>query len=181
MTARSLNLLLLLPLLIMSACTSLLLPSEYVLTQERLSSKLAQKFSVSRETARGNFKVTLDAPELGFMAEQNRLSFAFHFSATTALRLGVDGRIALSSSLRYDEVQHAIYLQDVKVDALQVRQDMAGLVDRLRPQLTRMLSDHLKEKPLHRFEPEELRFKGMEIEIETVDVVSNGIRIKFKR
>ncbi len=167
--------------LLLGACTSMLLPTEYVVTQERLSNKLAQKFPVSRESARGKLKVTLDAPELSFMPEQNRLSFAFHVSATTAMRVGLDGRIALSSSLRYDAERRAIYLQDVHIDTLQVRQDPASLVELLRPQLTKMLSDYLKEKPLHRFDPEDLRFRGVEFEIETVDVVSNGIRIKFKR
>ncbi len=167
--------------LLLAACTSLLLPTEYVVTQERLESKLAQKFPVSRESNRGHLKVTLDAPELAFLAEQNRLSFAFHFFATTAMHVGLDGRIALSSGLRYDAGQRAIYLQDVHIDTLQVRQDPASLVELLRPQLTKMLGDYLKEKPLHRFEPEDLRYRGVEFEIETVDVVSNGIRIKFKK
>lgn len=175
------SLLLLSIALMLSACTTMMLPTEYVVTQERLSSKLAQKFPMSRESNRGHLRVTLDAPELGFMPEQNRLSFAFHFSAMTAMRVGLDGRIALSSGLRYDAEQRAIYLQDVHIDTVQVRQDPASLVELLRPQLTKMLSDYLKEKPLHRFEPEDLRYRGVEFEIEAVDVVSNGIRIKFKR
>ncbi len=167
--------------LLLSACTTMLLPTEYVVTQEKLETKLAQKFPISRESPHGKLKVTLDTPELGFLAEQNRLSFAFHFSASTVMRGSLDGRVALSSSLRYDADQHAIYLTDVHIDTLQARQDFAGLLELLRPQLTKMLSDYLKEKPLHRFEAEDLRYRGMEFQIETVDVVSNGIRIKFKR
>jgi hypothetical protein len=125
--------------------------------------------------------VTLDTPELDFLPEQNRISFAFHFSASTMLRGSLDGRVALSSGLRYDEGQHAIYLTDVHIDTLQARQDLAGLLELLRPQLTKMLSDYLKEKPLYRVDPDDLRYHGAEVEIETVDVVSNGIRIKFKR
>lgn len=179
---RSIPLLLIITLLL-GACASLLLPSEYVLTHEKMNDKLAQKFPISREAGQGlaRYKVTLDSPAFGFSAEQNRIAFAVHFSATTAMRVGLDGLVATSGSLRYDKDQRALYLQDVQINTLQVRQDILGVMELLRPHLTRMLNDYMKDNPLHRFAPEELSYKGDEIEIETVDVVGNGIRFKFKR
>lgn len=181
MNSRKLSLLLLSITLLLGACAALL-PSEYVLTHEKMNAKLAQKFPISREAGDGlkRYKVTLDTPALAFSAENNRIAFAVHFSATTAMRVGLDGLIATSGSLRYDQEQRALYLQDVQINTLQVRQDILGVMELLRPHLTRMLNDYMKENPLHRFEPEELSYKGNEIEIETIDVVSNGIRFKFK-
>ncbi len=168
--------------LLLGACATIL-PSEYVLTQERLNGKLAQKFPMSRETGQGLLrnKVTLSSPALAFSAEQNRVAFAVNFSATTAMRVNLDGLFAVSGSLRYDAEQRALYLQDVRLNTLQARQDFAGVLDLLRPHLTRMLADYMNENPLHRFEPDELSYEGMELEIEAVDVVSEGIRFRFKK
>ncbi len=175
-------LLLLCVALLLSACSTIL-PSEYVLTQERLNGKLAQKFPMSRETGQGLLrnKVTLSSPALAFNAEQNRVAFAVNFSATTAMRVNLDGLFAVSGTPFYDVEQRALYLRDVQVNTLQMRQDFLGVLDMLRPHLTRMLADYMKENPLHRFEEDELSYKGVELEIEAVEVVSNGIRFKFKQ
>ncbi|MDD5058715.1 MAG: DUF1439 domain-containing protein [Sideroxydans sp.] len=182
MMNKFLSLLLLSVALLLSACSTIL-PSEYVLTQDRLNDKLAQKFPVSREAGQGvlRYRVTLSSPALAFSAEQNRMAFAVNYSATTALRVSLDGLVAVSGTPYYVPAQRALYLRDVQVNTLKMRQDFAGVLELLRPHLTRMLDDYMKENPLHRFEPDELSYKGVAFEIEAVDVVSNGIRFKFKK
>ncbi|GAB4123540.1 MAG: hypothetical protein Fur0040_04920 [Sideroxydans sp.] len=164
----------------LAGCAALL-PKDYLITQAQLERQLQRSFPLNRDLGRGFFRAMLTDPELGFDAERNRIAFATRFSAGTLMRSGLDGRIAVSGGLRYDAAQRAIFVQDMSVDSLQLKQDTSGVADMLRGPLTVVLNEYLKDHPLYQFEPEQLRFGGREIPIEALQVTSNGIRVNFKK
>lgn len=170
----------LLTVAVLAGCAGLL-PKDYLITQAQMERQLQKAFPLNRELGRGFLRASLTEPELGFMTEHNRVRFATRFSAGTVLRSGLDGRIAVSGGVRYDAAKRAIFVQNLTVDSLQLDQDKSGMAEMLRGPLTMILSEYLKDHPLYQFDPEQLRFGGSEIGIESLEVAGNGIRVNFKK
>ncbi len=176
MTTRSLNLLLLIPLLILSACTTLL-PKDYLVTHEQLDRAWGKSFPLHHELVNGLFNATLATPEVAFLPAKNRISLAVNFSVSSLFSGGVQGRIVLSGALYYDVKQRALYLREPNLESLHVDQGSAALGDTLRPGLNIILNEYLRANPLYQFKPDELRFAGMDIGISSIEVVSDGIKL----
>ena len=179
MASRALNLLLLIPLLILSACATLV-PKDYLVTQEKLDRAWGKSFPLQRELGRGLFSTSLAMPEVTFLPAQNRISLATNFSVSSLLAGGVKGRIGLSGALRYDAVQRALYLLDTNVETLVVDQGSVALGETMRPALNMMLSEYLRANPLYQFRQDEMRYAGKDIDITQISVVENGIKFDLK-
>ena len=174
---RSHQLLLAFILLALAACATLV-PHEYLITQEKLAEKLEKSFPVHRELGQGLFSATLNVPELGFIAAQNRISLAATFSAYSVLSGGVQGHFVMTCALRYDAIQRAVFLQDARLESLKIEPDNT-YAEILRPALERVLGEYSRENPLYRFQADELRFAGADIDITGIEVVENGIKLKL--
>ncbi len=179
MTARSLNLLLLIPLILLSAC-SMLIPKEYVVTKLQMDRTWSKSFPMHSDLGQGVFSATLDTPTVAFLKEQNRLSLGTNLSASSLFGGGLKGSVALSGALRYDAAQRALYLQDSNLDTLEVNQGSPEMGKILRPALNVMLSEYLRANPVYQFKEDEMRYAGTEIDIEHIEVVADGIKFHLK-
>ncbi len=164
-------------LLALAACATLV-PHEYLVTHAKLEEKLERSFPIHRELGQGLFSTTIDVPELGFDAAQNRISLTSGFSVHSFLSNDMRGRFVMTFALRYDAIQHAIFLQDTRLESLKIEPDntYAGV---LRAALDRVLDAYLTENPLYRFRSDELHFAGTDIEITGIEVATDGIRLKL--
>lgn len=160
-----------------TACASLI-PSEHLIKQKKLTATLKKSFPLHRDVANGLFSVTLNTPELNLLTAQNRIGLAADFSAHAFLAGDITGHFVFTGALQYDTHQRAIFLQDASVDALQIEQESA-YAEMLRPILNKVLNEYLRENPLYHFQPDELLYAGVEIEITDVKVVAEGINLKL--
>lgn len=179
MTNRSLNLLLLIPLILLSACTTLV-PKDYLVTQDKLDLAWAKSFPLQRSLGNGLFNVSMATPEVSFLTAQNRIGLVTNFTASSLLAGEVKGRIGLSGSLRYDAAQRALYLQDPNLESLEVNQGSTELGKTLRPALNMMLNEYLRANPVYQFKQDEMRYAGNDIDITKISVVDNGIKFDLK-
>jgi hypothetical protein len=183
MVSRALNLLLLIllliPLILLSACASLV-PKDYIVTHEQLDHAWGKSFPLQRELGRGLFSTSLAMPEVTFLPAHNRISLATNFSVSSLLAGGAKGRIGLSGALRFDAAQRALYLQDTNVETLVVDQGSVALGEAMRPALNMMLSEYLRANPLYQFKQDEMRYAGNDIDITKISVVENGIKFDLK-
>lgn len=180
MPRRILKILWLLASCVLTACAALI-PSEYLITQSSLSEKLKATFPLHRNLVAGLFSATLEMPDIAFFAAQNRISLEAGFTATSIASRGASGRFLLTSGLRYDAKQRAIFLEDVHVVTVQIEQeDALAEIEILKHALNVMLNMYIKENPLYRFKPDELNFAGAEIDITGTEVVERGIKLKLK-
>lgn len=163
--------------LAVTACASLI-PSEHLIKQEKLTATLQKSFPLHKDMANGLFSVTLNTPELNLLTTQNRIGLAADFSAHAFLAGEITGHFVFTGALQYDANQRAIFLQNASLDALQIEHESA-YAEMLRPILNRALNEYLRENPLYRFQPDELRYAGVEIEITDVIVVAEGISLKL--
>lgn len=179
MFTRSFTLLLLAPLFLLSACSTMI-PKEYVVSQSQLTRAWAKSFPLQRQVGNGLLSTSIATPEVGFLAQQNRLSLATNFSASSVLGGGLQGRIGMTGALRYDAAQRALYLQEPNLDTLQVDQGSPEMAAMLRPTFNMMLSEYLRTNPLYQFKEDEMRYAGTDIEITSVEVVASGIKFHIK-
>jgi len=179
MTPRSLNLLLLIPLIILSACATLV-PKDYLVTQDKIDRAWSKSFPLQRSLGNGLFNASLETPDVTFLTAQNRIGLGANVSVSSLLAGEVKGRIGLSGSLRYDAAQRALYLQDPNLESLVVNQGSAELGKALRPALNMMLNEYLRANPLYQFKQDEMRYAGNDIDITKISVVENGIKFDLK-
>lgn len=179
MTTRSINLLLLIPLILLSACATLV-PKDYLVTQDKIDHAWSKSFPIQRSVGNGLFNAALETPDVTFLTAQNRIGLGTNFSVSSLLAGEVKGRIGLSGSLRYDAAQRALYLQDPNLESLVVNQGSAELGKALRPALNMMLNEYLRANPLYQFKQDEMRYAGNDIDITKISVVENGIRFDLK-
>lgn len=177
MTRRLRKLALIFILGALAACAAMV-PNQYLLSQQKLQDKLQNSFSIRQQLGNGMISVTLKTPILGFDVAHNRVSISSGYSAYTILSGPVRGNLSISSALRFDAGQRALFLQDPLLDNLTIVQDDSA-VDLLRPVLNMLLVEYLRVHPLYRFQSDELRFAGTDVDITGIDVVSEGINVKL--
>lgn len=177
MQNRSLFISAILVVLALTACAALI-PKQYAVPKTKLENKLQQSFPLQREVGKGLFSVHMNAPVLNLLAEKNRVELLGDFAAHSLLMDAVTGQFTVSGGLRYDRAEHAIYMQDAQLDALQISTD-AQAAEMLRPFLNAMLREYLNNTPLYRFQVDELRFSGKEIDITAIQIQANAIMLKL--
>lgn len=163
----------------LAACAALI-PHQYLITQQTLQNKLQDSFPIQHELGNGMFRATLETPILELDVAHNRVAISSEFSAYTILSGPVHGTLKMSSALRFDAEQRAIFLHEPVFESLSFTQD-AHYADLLRPAMNMMLVETLREHPLYRFQADELRYAGTDIDITSIDVVPAGISLKLSR
>jgi hypothetical protein len=165
--------------LLLSACAGVL-PNEYVLSPQQLNSQFDRLFPLNSTLANGLFRTSMSTPQLGFVPGQGRLTLDSGISVSTMFGKGLSGRMRLSSGIRYDATQRALYLQELNIDTLSVDGDRSNVAAQLLPLFNVMLSEYVRRNPLYRFGPDELKLGPLLAEISDLQIVDGGIRLKLK-
>ena len=169
----------LLKLLLLAASACILtacIPKTYHIPKEQLDDALQKHFPLQREN--GPLSVTIAAPRLSLISEENRVGIDSGFSAKAA-KLEFEGQFQFTSGLRYDPEQRAMFLKEARIDSLQTKNGKA-LPDVVRSLINRMVADAILKYPVYRFRPSELVVLGTEIEVEAIEVVTDGILLKLR-
>jgi len=162
----------------LSACAALI-PNQYAVPKAKLESRLQQSFPLQREVGKGLLSVSLNTPVLNLLADQNRVELLGDFAAHSLLMDALTGQFTVSGGLRYDSAEQAIYMQDARLDKLQISTDVAA-ADMLRPFLNTMLREYLNSTPLYRFQKDELRFAGKTINITSIQIEAAAVVLKLQ-
>lgn len=165
--------------LLLSGCAGLKL-DEYVVSPQQLNSQFDRMFPLNRDLANGMFRTSLAAPQFGFVPGQGRLTLASGFSVSTVFGKGLNGKMAFSSGLRYDATQRALYLQELRIESLNIDRDTANVAGQLLPLFNVMMTEYVRQNPLYRFGPDELKLGSLPAEVSDMSVVDGGIRLKLK-
>jgi hypothetical protein len=173
-----LNLILLAAITCILASCATFIPREYLIPKDRMVEELQKHSPLHREKGTGVFSITVTAPRLSLIPEQNRVGIDSEFSAK-ASKLGFEGHFQFTSGLRYDAEQRAVFLKEARIDSLQTKNGN-DLPEAVRSLINRMLSDSRMKNPVYRFRPSELVVLGTEIEVEAIEVVSDGILLKLR-
>jgi hypothetical protein len=173
--AMTKKLFLMILVLAISACAEIL-PKEHLIPKEQLVGTLQKHFPIHQQ--KGPFSITIDEPQLNLGSNQNRLGINGHFSARAAM-LGVEGNLTISSKLKYNSAQRAIFLQEVSLDSLSLKHGN-NIPEILRAEINHMMNDYAANNPVYVFKPDELKILGVELEVEDIAIVPEGIVLKLR-
>jgi len=171
---------LLLPIIILLALTSCsaLVPREYLIPKEKLASALQKKFPLHYEDAGGLVSIVIDSPKLTLVPEQNRVSIKGRYTANATL-LEINGDFVFSSKLAFNKEKRAIFLNEARFESFE---PSGGFFEqKLRSALNQQMSQFVSENPIYTFKPDELIVLGVKVEVEAIDVTTDGILLKLLR
>lgn len=154
------------------------IPRESFIPKGRLVEELQKHSPLHREKGSGVFSITITATRLSLIPEQNRVSIDGEFSAN-ASKIGLEGHFQFTSGLRYDAEQRAVFLKESRIDSLQTKNGNE-LPEAVRSLINRMISDSRVQNPVYRFRPSELVVLGTEIEVDSIEVLPNGILLRLR-
>ena len=164
--------------LILPGCAQFAGPRVITLSEADLVRLLDKQFPFERRFLEV-LEVHVAAPRLTLLPQANRIAAVLELQTND--RLGgrsYRGRLAMDYALRYDEASQAVRLAQVKVDRIEFDAIPAALqpaIDRLGPLLAEQL---LKDQPIYRFKPEDLRnAQGLGYTPSAVTVTARGVEI----
>jgi Protein of unknown function (DUF1439) len=172
------KILLALVVLLVSACAAMI-PKTHVVTHAQLEQKLAKSFPLRRDVAKGLFSATINQPHLILQPAKNRVELVGDFSTYSVLGSNLAGQFMLSSALRFDPAERAVFLHEARLESFVLSQDSQS-AERLKPLLNMMLNEYFKTSPLYRFQADELRFSGKQIDITGIEIIPEGIRLTLQ-
>lgn len=137
-------------------------------------------FPQEYEALGGLFTLIARDPKLSIPETGQRLLMAFSASASSAGGEAVPvGRVQMSSGLRYDPREHALYLDQPTLD--QVQPASSGHVDeQTRMLLNLWLSDYARKEPLYRIDQTLLANFGT-LQVESTRIENGHIVVRFNQ
>jgi len=161
-----------------SGCANMGGPRTITLTQAELAQLLEKQFPLDRRMMEV-LDVQVSSPRLKLLPESNRLATELDVTARDRLfGRALSGALALDYALRYDEVENAIRLTQVRVNRFEltaVPENMRGVANRLGALLAEQL---LNDFAIYRVKPETLKAAGvMGVKPGAVTVTSRGVEL----
>ena len=155
----------LLPLIactVLASCANLLGPRQIELPLARLQEGLERRFPVDKRIL-SLFDIQLSRPQLTILPDTDRVALSVDARmAPPFTNHSWHGSLALSGHLTMDAARSAIYIGEVRIDRFM----LDGVDEERQRQLAKaanVIMDKLvREMPLHRFAPDDLRFAGMQ-------------------
>lgn len=164
--------------LVLAGCAQLAGPRVVTLGEADLARLIERQFPFDRRVLEV-LDVRVAAPKLRLMPEANRIGTLLEVQTSDRL-FGKSwrGRLDMDYALRYDEAEQVVRLTQVRVGRFEIdgsSRETQQVVERLGPLLAEQL---LKDLPIHRFKPEDLRnAQGLGYKPGAVTVTSRGVEI----
>jgi hypothetical protein len=163
----------------LAACASLGGGSKVMTFSEADMARLLEQHGPFQRRLLEVLDVRVQRPTVRLVPESNRLATSFDVAATERIsRTTLNGRIAIEYGLRYDDVDKAIRMTQVKVNNLQlndVPMDKRGGVKNLGALIAENLLD---DAVLYRFKPSDLKnAEGVGLKPGGIAVTSRGVEV----
>jgi hypothetical protein len=164
-------------LLVLTSC-SVFVPREHLIPKEKLANALQKKFPIHYEDVGGLVSIMIDSPRLTLVPEQNRVSIKGRYTANATL-FEIKGDFVFSSKLTFNKEKQAIFLNEARFDSF----DPSGgfFEQKLRSALNHQVSQFVSNNPIYTFKPDELAVMGIKVDVEAIDVTTDGILLKLLR
>lgn len=147
----------------------------------RVQQYLDTAFPYEYEALGGLFTLTARDPKLTIPASGERLLMAFSASAAQAGGNDIPvGRIRMSSGLRYDPQDNALYLDQPTVDDVQPVSSGQRVDEQTRMLLNLWLGDYASKEPLYKLDPALVTTLGG-VKVESARIENGRIVVRFNQ
>ena len=151
---------------------------EYTLTRQEIQAHIEKKFPLQLRYS-GLFEVRLGDPQLTLLPASNRVALAanVHISNPIAKPHQVQGVLALSSGLKFDQATNAIRLNQPTADRVELQGLNGPNAQQLQNIGAMVVQELLRDYALYTFKPEDLRRFGKTFEPGAITVLDDGIKV----
>jgi hypothetical protein len=147
----------------------------------RIQQYLAGEFPRDYEALGGLFTLTARDPELTIHATGQRLQMAFSASASSAGASETQvGRIHMSSGLRYDPRDNALYMDQPTLDEVQPASPDQRVDEQTRMLLNLWLDDYARKEPVYKLDPALIATLGG-VQVESTRIENGRIVVRFNQ
>jgi hypothetical protein len=155
--------------------------SEYTASRAELQAEMVKRFPLQQRYAE-LFTVTLRDPQLGLDPANNRLSVTALLNiASPMLRPpGVEGRVSVSSALRYDAPTRAVRLVQPRADRIELQGLSGRDSERLQQIGAAVAQELLRDQALHTFDVKDLTVGTKVYEIGDITVQQDAVKVQLK-
>lgn len=157
-----------------------LLPSSYTFTAEAMQRALDKSFPVEKQYA-GLLDLTLSQPKVELRPTEKRI--VLHCQTTLVLfaydRM-LNGELQISSRLAYDAAQHAVVLQQPKLEQETLNDIPRGLVPVLQNMSAMLVEKKLDGAVVYAFAPKQWQMLGTSLVPESIDITPAGVVLQVK-
>lgn len=166
--------------LLLSSCATVIGPQEVEVSLTKMQEKIDQRFPIQKRVL-SVVDVRLTHPRLAILPQTEKVALAVDAALSSPLLPNVlVGKLAFSGRLKLDEQQQTLVLNEVKIDQLDIntndedkRQQLATIANLLATQL-------VKEVPVYRFDPDDLRRLGVQFKPAKIATKSQSLVIIFE-
>uniref|UniRef100_E6QRZ8 DUF1439 domain-containing protein n=1 Tax=mine drainage metagenome TaxID=410659 RepID=E6QRZ8_9ZZZZ len=167
-------------MMLLAACSAILLPSSYTFTAGEMQEQLAKKFPVEKNYLQ-IVSLTLTHPQVSLQPDQKRIVLQFDADAVILGQPGLHGYTRVSSGLAYNPADKTIVLKNPKLESQHidgVSKNLAQLVE----QITAVtVHDRLDGVAVYTFTPNQLHLLGAHIEPENIDITAQGVVLRWTK
>lgn len=166
---------------LLAGCAGMIRPRTVSLSEAYLMEVLRGRFPF-----RNRYLQTLDVavglPRLRFLPESNRIATEMRLDASERLlNRAWQGMIGISHGLRYEPQDRSVRLTELRVDRLDVSGAPSLLESRLAQIAMPLAEQMLRDYPVYRFKPEDLRgLQGLRYLPAGIRVASSGLVINLE-
>lgn len=157
------------------------LSGEVAMSADQLTERLAKRFPLDKSVA-GLLDITLAQPRVMLSETENR--FATEFQVRVKLVLSnktSSGTLRISGRPDYAPETRGLYLRDAKVDSIRMDNMPDALSAALAKAASSLAREHMEDKPLHTFKPEEFTKYGITYTPERISVKGDQLVLALKR
>ncbi len=146
---------------LLASCAGLVGPRQIELPLARLQEGLDRRFPVDNRIL-SLFDSHLSRPQLTILPDTDRVALTVDASVAPPFgKRSWNGNLALSGHLTMDAARSAIYLGEVRVDRFVLDGVDEGRQGQLAKAANVIMDKLVREMPLYRFRPDDLRFAGV--------------------
>ncbi len=173
---RLLTLLLFIITVTLTACSAFG-PKQHLIPKEKAETALQRKFPVTYNDSTGLLSLKIHSPLLSLDPQQNRVNISGSYAANATL-VEIQGSFVFSSKLHYDAETRGIFMSDARFDSF--KPSGGFFEEKLRSLLNEQVSEFVSMNPLYIVKPDELVVLGVKLDVMSIDIVNEGILLKFK-
>ena len=143
---------------------------------EQISPHLQQQFPWQHEVMPGMVSVQLARPELQLLADQAQL--AVDISVTTLGQRNAFGRARVSSGLRLDPVQAAVYLQQPRLIGFTLADGQSMAIDaQTAAMINEVLASHARQQPVYTLPP---AYAALAAGVDSLQIENGRLRVRLR-
>ena len=143
---------------------------------EQITPHLQQQFPWQHEVMPGVVSVQLARPQLQLLADQAQL--AVDINVTTLGQRNALGRALVSSGLRLDPVQAAVYLQQPRLIGFTLADGQTVAIDeQTAAMINEVLASHARQQPVYTLPP---AYAAMAAGVDSLQIEDGRLRVRLR-